>query len=202
MGFMFILMSFPMQGSAQSIQPFYEAKDVIFKPELIGKWDPGGVTLELRDVGNMTYGIDLLGEDGSVMRFRAHLLRLGGRYFLDGQIYEFELPMNPRNDSKGTDSKQETLKLQQSDGALNRLHGLVLIEFTANPDEFIGHLWNESWLPLMAQKKRLQSPFTKDEAGRIVLTGSSSQLHRFVGTLPVAAFDHGNAVTRVRAEGH
>jgi hypothetical protein len=87
-----VLALFPLRGNAQSIQPFYMTKDIVFKPELLGKWNVEGVTLEFCDVGEKTYGINLHVESGFTFHFRARLIHIGAHYFLDGQISGMEGP--------------------------------------------------------------------------------------------------------------
>jgi hypothetical protein len=49
-----LMMFSRLHGNAQSIQPFYTLEDVIFKPELLGRWNLDGVSLEFRDAGQNT----------------------------------------------------------------------------------------------------------------------------------------------------
>jgi len=191
-------------GYAQSIQPFYEAGNVIFKPELVGKWTLEGVTLEFRDIGNQTYGVKLFGDDGFVLHFRAHLIRIGSNYFLDGQVSGVQFSSELAKDSIGASTPKGSLnqgfELDEDDVFLNRHHGLILVDFTKDADEFIGHLWNKNWLPRMAEKKNLKCTFIKDEKGRILLTGDSRQLRSFVERLPIEAFEDGYKLTRFKEE--
>lgn len=199
-----LLVVFPLPGNGQSIQPFYTAKDVVFKQELLGKWDLG-VPLEFRDAGNDTYGINLFGDEGFVMHYQAHLIHIGQNYFLDVQTTAMEGPekVTEKGSVKvqmGKEGPNEHYTLDKNDIFLNRHHGLILIEFTKNSDEFIGHLWEDSWLPQMAEKNKMHCPYVKDEMGRILLTGSSSQLRAFVEKLPLSAFDAGHTLTRIKTE--
>src|SRR5262249_11276205 len=127
------------------------------------------------------------------------------KYFLDGQVSGVEVQDHgTENDQKVAKPKAGPdngflLDITDDDIFLNRHHGLILIEFTTNPDEFIGHVWKNAWLPQMADKKKLACPYIKDEQGRILLTGASAQLHKFVERLPVDAFDPGEGLTRIKA---
>ena len=93
----------------QSVQPFYVDKDVVFKPELVGKWGFGSDSaFEFRDVGDNLYGIDLK-DLGSVMHFRGRLIHLGRHFFLDVQISGFEGPGPPKRERKRFRSDQSQM---------------------------------------------------------------------------------------------
>lgn len=192
-------------GKTQSVMPFYTEGDIVFKPELVGKWDLGGVTLEFRDAGNKTYGINMLGDDATVAHYRAHLIHISSNYFLDVQVSGFETLDKAMADKDtrihiGLDGPNESFSLDKKDIILNRHHGLILIEFTKDRDEFIGHLWQDGWLPEMAKKKQLRCPYLTDEMGRVLLTGSSAQLRKFLEQLPLSAFGESGELTRIKDE--
>ena len=177
-----------LRGNGQSIQPFYTSKDVIFKTELLGQWNVDTDTvLEFRDLGEKTYGITLFGDAGYGMYFRAHLFHIGPRYFLDAQVSGIEFPL------EGNDNVQlgahDKFTLEKDDVFLNRHHGLILIEFGSDKNGFTGHLWRDDFLPALAKNKKLNCPYMQDEMGRVLFTGSSSQLRSFVEKLPAEAFD-------------
>jgi len=183
----------------QSVQPFYVDKDVVFKPELVGKWGFGSDSaFEFRDVGDNLYGIDLK-DLGSVMHFRGRLIHLGRHFFLDVQISGFEGPETAEKRTENVQIGSVTnggFKLDREDIFLNRHHGLILLEFTKNRDEFIGHVWKDSWLPEVAEKKKLTCPYVRDELGRILLTGDRLQLRKFAEGLPLDAFGEPHVLSR------
>jgi hypothetical protein len=195
-----LLLGIPLPGKAQSIQPFYSSDDVVFKQELVGRWEVEGVILEFRDLGDKAYGIKLFGDNDVVIQFRVHLMQLGGRFFLDGQISGIDVPDKEEAQGKATEKpmavKNGGFSIDEHDIFLNRHHGLILMEFTKNKDEFILRLWEDSWLPSMAEKKQLACPYVKDELGRILLTGETAELRNFVERLPVDAFAAGQTATR------
>ena len=202
-----LMMFSRLHGNAQSIQPFYTLEDVIFKPELLGRWNLDGVSLEFRDSGQNTYGITMLGEDGFALHFRAHLIRIRHNYFLDGQISGVDIPEKDSGDGKGKVQSEKSgasvsFDLDEHDIFLNRHHGLLLVDFSDDPDEFTLHAWQDEFLPTLAAKKKLSCPFVKDEMGRILLTGSTTQLRAFVTRLPRDAFDGGETLTRNKANQH
>lgn len=197
-----VLMIFSrLHGNAQSVQPFYSPEDVIFKPELIGSWNVEGVLVEFRDAGDNTYGITIPQEDGVTLHFRAHLFRIGDNYFLDGQISGFDIPEsdpgkgNEKIQNKKSEAK-ESFDLDEHDVLLNRHHGLFLVDLSADLGEFTLHGWQDGFLPTSVEKNKISCPFLKDEMGRILLTGSSSQLRAFVKRLRRDAFNDGETLTR------
>lgn len=197
-----------LHANGQSIQPFYTLKDVTFKTELLGRWNVDtDVALEFRDLGQNTYGITLYGDAGYATYFRAHLFQIGPRYFLDAQVSGLEFPLKDRAD--GNENARvgptDNFSIDKDDILLNRHHGLILIEFASNKDEFTGHLWRDDFLPTLAKNKKLNCPFMQDEMGRLLLTGSSSQLRSFVERLPADAFDNDTwtaTLTREKGQPH
>jgi hypothetical protein len=161
--------------------------------------------LEFHDVGNQTYGVGLLVDNGFTIRFRVHLIHIGSNYFLDGQVSGLQtsnddLGKDNTGESTPKDGLNQSFELDKEDIFLNRHHGLILVEFTKDADEFIVHLWNKNWLPRMAEKNNLKCTFIKDEKRRILLTGDSRQLRSFVERLPIEAFEDGYKLTRVKEE--
>jgi hypothetical protein len=192
----------PLSTHAQSVQPFYTASDIVFRQELIGKWNIEDVTIEFRDLGDKTYGISIPVDSDVTIQFRAHLIRIAGKYFLDGQITQLRKADKASTDGGSKDEQKEKsdggFTLDEHDIFMNRHHGLILIEFTKNPDELIAHEWADNWLPEMAEHKKLDCPHIKDEMGRILLTAESSELQKFVKRLPPEAFDSGAGLTRIK----
>jgi len=199
LSFTILIAVLPLVCTAQSIQPFYQPGDVVFKPELVGKWDLDGVPLEFRDIGNETYGINLFGDNGLVIHFRVHLVLIGRNYFLDGQVAGIEIPGEEvTTENNKTATLQKPFELDEQDVFLNRHHGLILVEFAENTDQFVAHVWDDRWLPQNAAKKGLPCSYLKDELGRILLTGESSCLRAIVEGLPRDAFDTGYTLTRLK----
>jgi hypothetical protein len=196
---MILLAVFPLHAAAQSVFPFYQSEDVVFKPELLGKWVlEGEAPVEFRDAGNRTYGIILggVGESDGHTIARAHLLYLGGKYFLDIQVVEIRYPKDEKDKSQNDGKISFDLKSEEI--LLTRSHALILINFSSDLKEFSGTLWKYDWLPKMAEQKKLKIPYLKDEMGRILLTANSSQLRKFVAKLPKEAFS-GESGTLKRA---
>lgn len=198
---MILVAVFPLHAAAQSVFPFYQSEDVVFKPELLGKWIlEEEVPVEFRDAGNRTYGIILgrFGDSDGQTIARAHLLYLGGKYFLDVQAVEIRYPKDEKD--KSQNDAKISFDLKPEGTLLTRIHGLILVSFSSDPKEFTGTLWKDSWLPKMAEEKKLKIPYLKDEMGKILLTANSSQLRKFVANLPKEAFG-GDSGTMKRVSG-
>jgi hypothetical protein len=193
--------------SAQSIHPFFEDDDVVFRPELLGKWNlEGEVALEFRDLGQKTYGITLHMDKDSAIYFRAHLFCVSEKCFLDGQVAGLKLPNAPGEDSPASDATRLTeagakeFQLDKSDFLLNRAHGLILLTFSSDPNEFFAAPWEESWLPRMDANGTLSMSHTKDDLGRVLLTAETEALREWVKDLPKEAFDNTSHLTREKDE--
>ena len=190
-----LALAVPAGISAQSIHPFYRDADLIFKPELLGKWEmEGAVTLEFRDLGNQTYGIILYIDTDSVIYFRAHLFCVEKRCFLDGQVAGFKLAdrlCQPAGEGEAQKAPQpgEEFQLDKDSILLNRAHGLILVTFADQGKEVSLSKWEDSWLPKMAELDKLPVAHTTDDLGRVVLTAESDDLRDWVGALPDEAFD-------------
>jgi len=192
--------------SAQSIHPFFEDDDVVFKPELLGKWIlDGDVKLEFRDLGQKTYGITLHMDKDTAIYVRAHLFCVGEKYFLDGQIAGLKLPDFADGNSLASDPElaepgAKEFQFDKSDFLLNRAHGLILLTFSSDTDEFAASAWEESWLPRMDADDKLKMAHTKDEMGRVLLTAESQDLRDWVQDLPKEAFDKPGRLRREKEE--
>lgn len=79
---MFGALSLGMRTDAQSVHPFYEKDDVVFRQELIGKLEVERVPIEFSAVGENTYGVRVQADARNQFCFLAHLFRVDGRYFL------------------------------------------------------------------------------------------------------------------------
>jgi len=192
--------------SAQSIHPFFKDDDVVFKPELLGKWIvDGDLKLEFRDLGQKAYGITLHMDKDTAIYVRAHLFCLGEKYFLDGQIAGLKLPdsangNSPASDPQIAEAGAKEFQFEKSDFLLNRAHGLILLTFGSDTDEFAASAWEESWLPRMDADDKLKMAHTKDDLGRVLLTAESQDLRDWVRDLPKEAFDNPGHLRREREE--
>ena len=190
-----LALAIPTGDLAQSIHPFYREDEVVFRPDLLGKWEmEGAVTLEFKDVGNRTYGIELHIDPNSSLYFRARLFCVGKRCFLDGQVSGFKLP-ECAEPSAGSAEAGKALRPEQNfqpdkgDVFLNRAHGLILFSLSEDLQTLSLAKWQDEWLPKMAELDKLPVAHTKDEMGRIVLTAESEELQSWVEGLPTEAFD-------------
>lgn len=104
---MFLFLAIPIAISAQSVHPFFEKGDVVFKKELLGKWETEGPLVEFRDAGEGKYGIVLQLDQQMAWYFQAHLTYLGERSFLDGQVSSLAFPTPPaEGDGRGRKSQK------------------------------------------------------------------------------------------------
>lgn len=205
-----LTLAIPAEISAQSIHPFFKDDDAVFKPELLGKWDLAGeVTLEFRDLGQKTYGILLHLDKDSAVYFRAHLFCVNEKYFLDGQVVGLKLRDSSDDNSKPDESTlrespqlakspNQEFEPDKSDFLLNRAHGLILMSFSSDPNEFFASLWEDSWLPRMEGDDKLKISHTKDDMGRLLLTAETEELREWVKDLP--KFDKVERLTREKVE--
>ncbi|HEY1422295.1 MAG TPA: hypothetical protein VGF20_02500 [Candidatus Acidoferrum sp.] len=203
-----LALAIPGAISAQSVHPFFKDDDVLFKPELLGKWNLASeVTLEFRDLGQKTYGIMVNMDKNSAIYFRAHLFCVDDKYFLDGQVAGLKIPNASGDPSQAGDLTNPErpgdgeFRLDKSDFLLNRAHGLLLVSFNAdNANECFVSTWEESWLPSMDADDKLKLPHTKDELGRVMLTAETGDLRQWLSDLPKQAFDKPELLTRKKDE--
>lgn len=199
-----LALALPAGISAQSIHPFYRAADLLFKPELLGKWEvDGAVALEIRDIGNQTYGIILYIDEDSRIYFRAHLFCVEERCFLDGQVAGFKLAeclCQPAGEGEAQKALQpgEEFQLDKDAFLLNHAHGLVLVTLADEGKQISLSKWEDSWLPKMAELDKLPVAHTTDDLGRVVLTAESDVLRDWVGSLPDEAFDNAKRLEPLR----
>lgn len=198
-----IALAIPSAISAQSIHPFFKEDDVVFKPELLGKWDLEEMVLEFRDLGDKSYGISLALDRDSAFYFHAHLFCLGERCYLDGQVTQLKFP-----DSGAASAERDVPEFNapadtkfapdKTDFLLNRLHGLILISFGSEPNQFLASGWQNDWLPELADAGKLNIPYTRDDLGRVLLTAESDDLREWVKGLPSEAFETLHPVRRLK----
>jgi len=197
-------LAIPTSAWSQSIHPFYREDEVVFRPDLLGKWEmEGAVTLEFKDAGNKTYGIELHVDPNSSLYFRARLFCTGKRCFLDGQVSGFKLPdcagAGAGSDETGTAPRAgQEFQPDQTDIFLNRAHGLILVSLSEDLQTLSLSKWQDEWLPKMAELDKLPVAHTKDEMGRIVLTAESEELQSWVEDLPIEAFDRPEELRRLK----
>jgi len=206
------------ESKAQSIHPFYEDDDVVFRPELVGKWKVEGVPVEFAAAGANGYVIRLGMESDTRICFSGHVIRLDGRYFLDAQITGLKLPSSkqtpdamgnePNNDTKskqnGTDSELGSCSEQSSSDSdlLNREHVLFQLNFTSDPDSFEVEFWDDAWANEMTQQKKWTVPFTRDEDDEkhVLFFGNRSEMRGLVISLPAEAFGDSVHLERVSSD--
>ncbi|HVO56260.1 MAG TPA: hypothetical protein VMT51_01055 [Dongiaceae bacterium] len=205
------ILSLVPQAGAQSVLPFYEKDDIVFRPELLGRWTTQGVEIEIVPHGSDGYGIGIMGDEDTGFCFVATLFRMDGRYFLDGRVSGLIFPEKKASDAAPAqepnppshrrwvrNAGESCFDVEKDDVFFNRAHGLLLVTLGPDPDKFSLALWQDEWLPKMAEDKKLSVSSVKDESGRILLTGHSSEMRLFVLTLPAEAFDKPHELERVK----
>jgi len=187
-----VLMTITMSGClVKSLHPFYDEKDIVFKPELIGNWLGKDSTswvisqhkafagLFKDEKQTQSYDIIYTDNKGS-SKFLAHLFSVDKQLYLD-----FFLP-----DIEGPDI---------SVMHLIPAHTLAKVELAAN--QITIKWYNEEWLMNLFNQNRIRIaheriPFDLDDKNpdnfQVVLTAPTADLQKFIikyGNDP-AAFKH------------
>jgi hypothetical protein len=163
-----------------SIHPFYTEKDVIYKPELTGKWMDNDSTswiiaqhmqfagLFKPDIPGQAYDITATDNKGTSL-FIAHLFQLGNDMYLD---------FYPKNSKK--DNSLEDLHLVPS-------HSLARVEIK-DGRIFIGW-YNQEWLLGLFNHNKIRlaherTPYDIDDKNpdheQVLLTASTEELQKFI----------------------
>jgi len=199
LGILLLALGMPAGVAAQSIHPFFKAEDLVWWPELSGKWSlDSEATLEIQELSDKSYGLTLRVDKDSAFYFRAHLFRSGERYFLDGQVVGLKLP--EREAAPVPEAVSSDFKPDQTDFLLNRQHGLLLVSLSADSTELSMALWEDEWLPQMADAGKISLAHTKDDLGRLLLTAESDDLRDWLRDVPDQAFGKKEVLTRQEAE--
>ena len=157
-----------LSGCLPSIHKLYHDDDLVFKSELLGKWqdDDGNTwTFEKDEMGyDLTYVEDALqkNEGGPVSSdFETHLVKLGEYYFFD--LYP------------GDNEQLDMSSLLIS--SMLPVHIFAKVEFNGN--EVVVKFYNPDWLNEMLSEDRIRIAHEKTE-DYTVLTASTDELQRFV----------------------
>jgi len=198
-----VAVALPVGVSAQSIHRFYKEEDVVFRPELLGRWEvEGAAFVEFKDLGDKSYGVILHADKDSAIYFRAHLFCLDERCFLDGQVAGLKPGPATSDDEDSpfasTTKPNEQFDLKKEDILGNRAHGLLLISFGKDDKDVSLSIWSDSWLPKMAELGKLPVAHTRDDLGRVLLTAETDDLRNWVKDLPEEAFDNPEKLVPVK----
>jgi hypothetical protein len=166
-----LFLAFLLVGCVHSEKPFYQEKDLVFDPELVGEWceekddsKTNRVTWAFTAGEGKSYELKLSGLDGETavnMRFHARLFVLEGHRFLDFYATKDEI----------SDVNEKYAWL----GFFRPTHSVVRL-----PKSEKG-LVMEVMVPKKAEEyvKKGKAAFD-DYDGRIVLTGSTRQSQRML----------------------
>src|SRR5262249_38696020 len=102
----------------------------------------------------------------------------------------------PDGEQTVPESESCHFKFDKTDFLLNRLHGLFLLSFSADNSSVSISLWQDEWLPKMADAGKLPVAHTRDDLGRLLLTAETEDLSDWVKDLPKDAFDKERVLTR------
>ena len=162
----------------KSFNPFYQVQDVVFKDQLVGKWqDQDDSSWEFvkpvikeNQKGEKEihphYILNYSEEEGSSSRFMATLFKLEGQFYLDF-FPDLE-----------TISDHELLAIHTLP-----VHSLAKVEFKGEDDVQI-NWFNEGWVAEMIEKQKSKIDhqlikYDSDE-GTLVLTASTPELQKFI----------------------
>lgn len=71
-----------LSGCLYSVNPLYTEKDILFMPDLIGKWQHEDTTITFAKSDEKAYSL-VVNEEGTEDRLEAHLVKLGELLMLD-----------------------------------------------------------------------------------------------------------------------
>ncbi|HUJ31376.1 MAG TPA: hypothetical protein VLY23_08860 [Candidatus Acidoferrum sp.] len=158
-------------GPILSIHPFYEDKDVVFDPALLGTWvdptDADSAPLVFERGKGDSYKAIMRSDDNSDVDavFEVHLLKLGGRVFLDA------VQMKNRIAGKEVDI-----------GLAVPAHILGQVSIEGNVLHL--SLLDQEWVEKELKAGKISIPHEEAD-GDVVLTASTADLQKFV-------LDHAN----------
>lgn len=165
--FLGALIALGLTACIPSLHPFYQEKDLVFDPRLLGEWQEKGETNDVEmwafeRASTNAYKLTVTEKDGKRGQFSAHLFKLKSEYFLD--IIPTECEMSP--------SQAEWV-------ALAMFPGHLLLRVTQMEPELKLAAFNYDKLAkLLEENPRVIAHHTENE--RIILTGNTSALQRFV----------------------
>ena len=152
-----------------SLNPLYRDKDVVFEQWLVGVWrgEESRYVFERGEEG--AYRLTMSEVDGSkdaVMRFKAHLLRLGKYTFLD------------LASSETMDDFEEATDSMESWGFL-QVPAHVFVRLKRTDDTLGLAILNQDWLKEALAHKKVRLDYTLED-DRLLLTAPTSKLQSFV----------------------
>ncbi len=194
----------PAGMAAQSIHPFFQDDDLVFKPELVGKWDISGDVVEFRDLGDKTYGAVLRDGTKSAICFRVHMFRVGQKYYFDAQIMDVKesnadsAAAEDDHPAPAIEVADRDFELDNEDTAfINHEHLLLRVSLSADQKEFQFSFLHEDWVRTQEETGKLSLAHTKDDTQRLLFIAESDDLRAWVRELPDEAFEKPETMERV-----
>jgi hypothetical protein len=202
-----LALAIPAGIAAQSIHPFFQPDDLVFRPELLGEWKFDGDSLEFRDLGEKTYGAVLRPDHQSAILFRVRLFQIEQKYFMDAQLTNIK-QADPA--CLASDGAHEAAPILVSDSDFeldgdnsffaNHQHLLLRVSPSEDKNEFQLAFQTESWLRAQEEAGKLSVPHTRDDNGRLLFVAESDDLRVWVRELPDEAFEAPMAMQRAEAK--
>ena len=158
-----------------SLHPLYTEEDVIFEEKLLGIWvdDPNGpeTICEFRrpEETEKEYKLIFTDEEGKKGLFATHLVKLGGRFFLD--VYPDESPCADMEDPNKTEFAYNSFFLVPA-------HTFIKID-SIGP-ELKMRLTDDENMETLLKEDPNAVKFETLEDDKIVLTASTKELQAFV----------------------
>lgn len=203
LGMLLAALRLPAGLAAQSVHSFFREDDLVFKPELLGEWKVSGETVELRDLGDKTYGA-VWRFDQSAVLFRLHLFQIGQKYFMDLQVVGIK-------ESRSTcanagDGAPAIIPIADGDFDLeseqalfiNHQHLLLRVALSTDKNQFAISFLREDWVRTQEQTGRLNFAHTNDDDDTklSLFVAESDDLRAWVRELPDEAFDNPDTMQR------
>jgi len=162
-----ILLAVPLAGCVPSVNPIYTDKDVVYMPELLGKWAPENSkeSWEVTDGGEKSYNAVYTDDKGGQYTFSIHLTQIGDALFADlyPEDWKFE----------GSDNVDDLILLH-----LIPAHNFVRLETGEN--KIRAWAMDCSWVSDYVKRHRF-APRYEEREDNIVFTASTRKLRRFLG---------------------
>lgn len=161
------LLAVSLAGCVPSINPIYTDKDIVYMPELLGKWTPENSkeSWEVSDGGDKSYDAVYTDDKGGKYTFSIHLTKIGGALFAD--LYPEDWKFD------GAENIDDLLLLH-----LIPAHNFVRMEI--GEDKIRALAMNCAWINDYFKKHRF-APRYEEREDSIVFTASTRKLRRFLG---------------------
>jgi hypothetical protein len=198
-----LVLGIPAGMAAQSIHPFFQEDDLVFKPELVGEWNVSGDEVEFRDLGDKAYGAVLRDGVQSAICFRVHLFRIEQKYFFDAQITNIkessaDSAAQSDHPTPAIEVSDRDFELDNEDTAfINHEHLLLRVSLSADQKEFQFSFLHEEWVRTQEETGKLSVAHTKDDIRRLLFIAESDDLRAWVRELPDEAFEKPETMGRV-----